>query len=484
MADFPRGTLAGAAMRDPTGQKTPQQRLRSIRLEPIQLRLAAWALLVLVLSACGPAATATAVPSTATPTEPVPTATPEATSEPTRPSGIISIWLDWGPAEMQALERIVDRYREMNPGVEFRISYHRPDVLRSDFESAVANGDELPTLLLGPASWGDALYGSGALRDLSGSLLPDQRQAIHPFAWAQVDRNGSVIGLPFELKGTVLYRNVRLVSASAQSVDDLVEAARAVRATGAAGAILDLGFDRSAPMIRTCKGELHTEKDVDPLTRPIGLCWLRLLNRLGQTGPVTFNSDDDLASFEEGQSAWMLGSTDRILELQEAIGEGNLEIDPWPIYQPTGEQLFGYVWTENGYFPAGVDDADFEATWSFAVYLLAPENQRLMGDAQGVRHLPVLQDVTLDDRLLAEARAILLSGLPLPDQRLIEDIKGGLSTAVRLTVGQGGDPELALELALGQIREARIPTPTPTSTPAPTVTPTPSLTPPPTPPPG
>jgi ABC-type glycerol-3-phosphate transport system substrate-binding protein len=471
-------------MRDPSERKTLIPQPRSIRFAPSRAVAAALSLVLLALSACSPAASATPTPSTATPVPPTPTATPTPTNEPTRPSGIVTIWLDWGPAEMQALERIVDNYREMNPGAEFQISYHPPQSLRTDFESTVADGDELPSLLLGPASWGDALYESGALRDVGGSLIPDQRRSVHPYAWKQVDRNGAVIGLPLELKGTVLYRNVRLASAPAQSVAELVEAARAVRATGAVGASFDLGFNQSAPMIRTCKGELRTESDVDPVARPIGLCWLRLLDRLGQAGPVTFNTDEDLTRFEEGQSAWMLESTDKILELQAAIGDSNLEIDPWPMYQPTGEQLFGYVWTENGYFPAAVDDADFEAAWSFAVYLLAPDNQRLMGDARGVRHLPVLQNATLDDRLLAEARAILLSGSPLPDQRLLEDIIGGLSTAVRLTVSQGGDPELALDLALGQIREARIPTPTPTATQAPTLTPTPSQTPLPTPPPG
>ncbi|MGA9531318.1 MAG: extracellular solute-binding protein [Anaerolineales bacterium] len=484
MAKSPRGTLAGAAMRDPIDRKTFAQRLQSIRPKPLRAGAVALAVVLLSLSACSPLASPTSVPGTATPTEPPPTSTATPTKEPVAPSGAISIWLDWGPAEMLALERIVDHYRGMNPGVEFRISYHRPESLRADFEAAIAAGDELPSLLLGPSSWGDALFETGGLRDVGGSLLPEQRQAIHPFAWSQVDRGEVVVGLPLGLNGTVLYRNVQLASVSAQSVGDLVEAANDARLTGAVGASLDLGFNQSAPMIRTCKGELHTEQDVDPVTRPIGLCWLRLLSRLGQAGPVTFNTDEDLVGFEDGKSAWLLESTDKILELQDAIGESNLEIDPWPIYQPTGEQLYGYVWTENGYFPTAVNDADFEATWSFAVYLLAPDNQRLLGDAQGVRHLPVLQSVTLDDQLLAEARAILLSGSPLPDQRLVADIVGGLSTAIRLSVGQGGDPELALELALGQIREARIPTPTPTFTPAPTITPTPSLTPPPTPPPG
>lgn len=471
-------------MRKPSERNAPTSPSWSRRLGPLATRLTAVALLAAVAASCAPVAPTTPIPPTATPTQPTTTPTAAPSREPTESAGVIDLWLDWGPAEMQALERIVDNYREMNPGVEFRISYHRPESLRPDFEAAVEAGEQQPSMFLGPASWGDDLFEAGAIRDVSGRLLSDQRQAVHPYAWTQVDRGNAVIGLPIELKGTVLYRNVELASSSAPSVAGLVDAAREARSVGAVGASFDFGFNQSGPMIRTCKGELRTELDVDPITKPIGLCWLRLLSRLGQAGPVTFNTDEDLTSFSDGQSAWLLDTTDRILELQGAIGEANLEIDPWPIYQPTGEQLYGYVWTDNAYFPTASDDVDFEATWSFALFLLAPENQRLLGDAQGVRHIPVLQNVTLDDRLLAEARATLLSGIPLPDQRLIEDIVGGLSTAVRLAVGQGGDPELALELALSKIREARIPTPTPTFTPAPTLTPTPSQTPLPTPPPG
>jgi ABC-type glycerol-3-phosphate transport system substrate-binding protein len=398
-------------------------------------------------------------------------------------AGTVTLWLDWGPDKLAALERILDSYREIHPGARFRVVFVPEEELESRF-AGLAETEPGPSLIIASSRVGPEWYEAGLLRSVSEVLPPDQEDAIHPVAWSQVEYGQEIIALPFELQGTVLIRNAELAPYAADTVEAMLEQAESLRAQGLDGASLDLGFERAAPLLRTCKGELESDESVDPILRPAGLCWLRLLNRMASAGSVTFNSLDDEALFQAGKSAWLLADSRLLGALAAELGEENLRVDLWPLYQATGESLAGYAWTENLYFPAATAEEDFEASWSLAIFLLAAENQRLLSEARGVQHIPVLSSVVLEDPLLQGARRGLEIGLPLPDFRPLQDIARELGTAVRLVAGQGGDPELALELSLDEIRKARIPTATPTRTPAPTLTATPSATPPPTPPPG
>lgn len=437
-------------------------------------------------AACAPAGPTTLSPGSPTPSptvqlSPIPSMVP---STPTPAfSGTVTIWLDWGLAEMRAMERRIEAYRQLHPNARFEVVYIRSEELRGEFEAALEAGSP-PSLLIGPSDWGDSLFEAGALRNVAESVLADQREALQPLAWAQVDRGDVVLGLPLELQGTLLYRNRSFIEAQPSTVAEFVEAGQMASRAGAIGEALDLGFSQSAPMLRTCRGEFTLEPGSDPIPRPAGLCWLRLLDRLGQAAPVVFGSQEDLQNFMIGRSAWLLESSEMLPELREAIGSENLAVNSWPLYEPTGENLTGYVWTENLYFPRQVDDEDFEAAFAFAVYLLAPDSQRSLAGGQDVQHIPVLREVELDDPQLAAARSAFESGVARPDMRRYERIANELNTAVRLVVAQGGEPELALELALQEIRQATAPTATPTPTTPPTVTSTPTETPFPTPPPG
>jgi ABC-type glycerol-3-phosphate transport system substrate-binding protein len=486
------GTLASAPMKTPAPPfSLPNLRAHdpSPALNPRSPALLGTLLVGLALSASLVGCAGRAAAPSATPagpaTAPPPTAIPATPSETaTAVPGKVSIWLEWSPAEMRALDGIIEEYREMHPGLAFEIVYQRPGTLKSSFELAVQNDEAVPSMLIGSSEWGSTWAEESLIRDVSAVVLPEHQEALHAVAWEQVERDGFVTGLPLELQGTVLYRNTSLAPEPAVSVDALLTAAEEARASGRFGASFDLGFRRAAPLLKTCKGELVADERVDPVGRPQGLCWLRLLNRLGTAGPVTIDSEEDLERFLAGQSMWLLDSTEEMLRIQEELGAGAMAVDPWPLYGSTGEPLAGYVWTENAYFPAAASDQDFEAAWSFAVHLLAAENQRLLSDTGGVRHLPVHREVAPSDALAGQALRVLLAGTPLPDQEAFGDIMRELETAIRLVVLQGGDPDLALDLALNEIREARIPTETPTRTPTATITPTPSRTPFPSPPPG
>ncbi|MFP3852913.1 MAG: extracellular solute-binding protein [Anaerolineales bacterium] len=404
------------------------------------------------------------------------------TSTPSIP-GTVTLWLDWNPDEMRALESLIEDYRDLHPGASFQIIYYPTDQLHAALETEPPQ-DEAPSLIFAPSAWGADLMEDGWIRDISHVIRPEQRQALHPFALSQVERSSAVIGLPLELHGTVLYRNRALAEEPATTVANMVQLSQQARLEAGQGSSFDLGYRIAAPMVSTCNGVIDPDPSVVPISQPAGLCWLRLLDRLGKAGPAVFDSDEDLELFLQGETMWLMESTSRMVQLQQALGEELLAVDSWPLYEPTGEPLEGAVWTENAYFPTWSSDQDFEAAWSFATFMLAPENQRFLSQARGVKHLPALTSVDLQEDAMQQAMRVLNAGVPLTSVLEDDRIRRELSTAIRLVVADGGDPELALGLALEEIRRARIPTPTPTRTPSPTLTPTPTDTPVPTPPPG
>ncbi len=443
-------------------------------------------LLLIALAFAGCGAPPTASPPAILPTEPpAATMTPSPTPlrSPTPSStlqGTVTIWLDWSPAELAGLQEAIQRFRQAHPRVEFELVYVPTNALRDTFEEAAAVGGG-PTLLFGPADWGPSLFLTDRIQDPSGSLLPGLRETLHPLAWSQVSYRGITVGLPLEFHGVVLYRNASLAPETPDSVEELVEQAAALRGGDLVGAALDFGFLFSGAQLSPCGSRFFDSAGQFILPGDEGICWLNLLRTLSGSGPSVFNTEEDLDFFLAGRSAWLIDTTHRLDAIRQALGESVAQIDPWPLYPPSGGVLTGYVWTENVYFNAASRGPDLEAAVAFATFLLLPDTQRLLSDAGGARHLPVLLDLEIDDLLLARALQVLRGGQPRPLALDLDAYRSPLLTAVRLVVGGGGEPELALQLAIQEILSGTgTPTPTASATRTPSATPTPSSTPTPT----
>ncbi len=437
-------------------------------------------LIALPLAGCG-------APPTASPPAVVPTESPAATMipSPTAPrsptpssslQGTVAIWLDWSPAELAGLQQAIQRFRQAHPRVEFELVYVPSDGLRPAFEEAAAVG-EGPTLLFGPAEWGPGLFLAERIQDPSGSLLPGLRETLHPLAWSQVSYRGITVGLPLEFHGVVLYRNASLAPETPDSVEELVEQAAALRGGDLVGAALDFGFLFSGAQLSPCESRFFDSAGQFILPGDEGICWLNLLRTLGGSGPSVFNSDEDLNFFLAGRSAWLIDTTHRLDAIRQALGNTVAQIDPWPLYPPSGGVLTGYVWSENVYFNAAARGPDLEAAVAFVTFLLLPDTQRLLSDPAGARHLPVALDLEIDDPLLARALQVVRGGQPRPLALDLDAYRSPLLTAVRLVVAGGGEPELALQLAVQEILSGTgTPTPTASATRTPSSTPTPTRT--------
>lgn len=445
-----------------------QRKSRPVRLT---ISLLGIPLLVFLASCAGgtepPQPTETSVPTTAPAHTSTSTSPATPTAQPGPPSGSVRLYFDWNPAEIQALEDLLDDFQRAHPGIEIRLTYIPESDLQARSRAAL-EGSDGPTLLIAPSTWGRELASLGLIRDIGESLSPEMIARVHPMAWSQVDAGERVIGLPVEMQGIVLYRNDAIIGDRPGSVDELVLAAQAARSNQVVGASLDFDLRNVLPFLHTCGGQVNPDPEQPPFTVQAGLCWLRLLNRLGRSGPPVFNGPEDLIAFSEGRSAMLIESSELLIQLRTELGEDNLQIDPWPVYPLSEEDLRGYVWTETIYFSASVSQADFEASWALATFLLAPESQQALASARDVAHQSVLTELPVDEPTSARLRGIFEAGVSLPPPGTLERIETPLQTAVRLVVGAGGDPQLALELALTEIANISPVQATPTPSPSPT----------------
>jgi ABC-type glycerol-3-phosphate transport system substrate-binding protein len=255
--------------------------------------------------------------------------------------------------------------------------------------------------------------------------------------------------------GNVLYRNRELAPIPAGTLEGLVEADQALRGTFNEGVAQDYGFITAAPFAAACGGQLMQDGSAPDLENPVVRCWLELLRDLAPAGPVVFNSDEDRALFEGGQAGWLIESTENFDQLSEALGEGVLTIDPWPVYQETGESLAGYVWTENAYFASNLKPEDFEAAWEFVGFLLSEDSQLALSNPNGAGHIPVHISAPALPGHVGQMLSALLEGTALPTVGPRPEYVEVLERAARAVSVLGTPVDLALQRAIAEL--AKVP---------------------------
>jgi ABC-type glycerol-3-phosphate transport system substrate-binding protein len=395
-------------------------------------------------------------------TELPPTQTASPTRSASRLRGSVRIWLDWTPKELRSLDALISSFMLRHPEVDFSIAYFPAD----EFRSALVEIPGLavkPTMIFGPAAWGPELYQEGISLDLAELTDAELEATIHPLAWQQVKHGEVVLGEPLEMLGVVLYRNRAVIAEPVATITEWIAASQALRDQGLVGSGLDYGFLFSTPLLSACGGTLFDASGAIALDRPEWTCWLIMLAELRQAGRINFNDDLDFEEFINGTTGWLIDGTWRAAELASALGGPDLVVDPWPSYLPTGEQLAGYVWTENAYLIAGASLQDREASWAFIRYLLTPEAQLMLSSPREAAHLPTLLGLALDDAIQAQMLASLSSGISLPLRADLEMYAEPIEAAVLAVAIQGSSPELALEVARTKIDLARAPEPTETA---------------------
>ena len=389
---------------------------------------------------------------TPTTTLPVPTArpvTPVPSEEPTAVSGLqgtVSVWVAWEADRVADLSALLQDFQAQHPSVKIRLTYVTPDELLQAYRAAVAAG-QAPSVLIGPSAWGAALQRDGLILDVGPRLLPTTREEIVERLWSQVTVGGSIIGLPVRARGIVLLRNRDLAPQPAADLASLLQQAEQTSVRFAAEPVFDLGFDFASAQLTPCGGTVLRTGGGLGFNQEVGLCWLTLLARFRQAGPLTFNTDSDRSTFLAGHSPWLIDTTDALPEIVSALGAESLSVDAWPVIEPGGEPLSGTVWSDNAYFTSGSSAADLEASWSFVNLLVSVEGQQRLAQAEGSWFLPVSRSVQPLDPLAATASSLLAGSTAMPLAANLDVYRIPLERAVSSVAAQAGDPAAALRRA-------------------------------------
>lgn len=377
-----------------------------------------------LLAACAPAATEAPAPAatqppaapaaTEAPAAPAATeapAAPAATEAPTAPAGLsgkITLWQAWKENEIASLNDVVAAFQAKNPDVTFDILYVPFDDLRGKFETAASTGGG-PTVLIGGADWGPALYDAALVADLTGMISDKTLSTISPAALGAVQYKDALIGLPQTTKGVVLFRNTSVIAEPATSLDDFIAKAKAATAGDVVGADFEYGFFFSAPILNGVGGKLMDDAGDPAFNDDKGLEWMNTLLKIKEAGiPMENYNDNDVNLFKTGKAGWVIDGTWNMAALAEAIGAENLAVDPW--FAP----LSGYTQTENIYLSANASGDDMDASAAFIEFFLSQEAQTLLADPTKAAHLPAVSGVEISDPLMMQASDALANGSAFP----------------------------------------------------------------------
>jgi maltose-binding protein MalE len=389
-----------------------------------------------VLSACKPAAV---VAPTEAPAAPVVVAT-EPPVETLK--GTVTIWQAWKEAEITSLNEVIAAFQAANPDVTFDVLYVPFDDLRGKFETAAATGGG-PSVLIGSADWGPALFDAELLADVTGLASTDFLATINPAALGATQYKGALIGLPQTIKGVILYRNKSIIAEPATDVDDFIAKATAATAGDVMGADFEYGLFFSAASLHAVGGALMTAEGDPAFNDAKGVEWMENLKKIKAAGiPMENNNDNDVNSFKAGKAGWIIDGTWNITALAEAIGADNLAIDPWPA------GLSGYAQTENIYLSANTTGDDQTASWAFMEYFLSAEAQSILA---GAGHIPATLGVEVSDPLLQQASAGMAAGTAFPVIPEMGAYWDPVNNALLSVINEGTDPAVALQAAFDAV---------------------------------
>ena len=406
---------------------------------------------LLAVFSCSSPQSLPVVARTGTPRRQAPAKGPASSAEAALPalSGTVTLWHSWSEGETPVLVQTIAEFQSRYPGVQFDVLYIPAEKLQARLESAASQGRS-PTLWFGPADWGPPLYDAGRVADLSDLVNNDLVQSLNQPAVGSVQYKNAIIGLPYTIRGVLLYRNRKLIPKAAATFDELVALAQSIAQGELLGADLERSFSFSGAHLDGIGGRLMDEHGAPAFDNAKGVAWIELLRSFEKAGPTEFLSDNDLEVFEAGKAGFIIDGTWNMKALSQALGAENLAIDPWPAYRDG--RLSGYVQSDVLFLSSKASGSEQAAALKFLEYFLSPPAQLRLTQ---IDHIPAASAVKVTDPLMLQAIAALAGGTTYPSLPQMAAYSAQMDAALKSALEEGTDPASALEVAAKAIRAAQ-----------------------------
>ena len=320
---------------------------------------------------------------------------------------VVSIWYSQDDDGLLALTEAIDIYGRLIPGAKIIITQIPYDDLFDRYLAAVNSGQG-PTILMGEGAWGPLLYEQGVIADLKDKTSYQITSYLNKAAGDTVSYRNCLIGLPYSIRGIVLYQNSSIIASNPENIIELISLSQTATQGRNIGAYLEREDIYAYPMMTACGGYLFNSEGFPAFNNAMGLCWIDLLRSFEEAGPTSFGSNDDYLKFREGRVGLIFEGTWRMNELYENL-EDNLKIIPWPEYK--NHRMSGYLWTENIYINPNANEDETQAALSFSEFLLTPEIQRIFAQAGKI---PSITNLGGENSLINQAMQNLSNATPYP----------------------------------------------------------------------
>jgi maltose-binding protein MalE len=392
----------------------------------------------LLLAACGGGNAPANEPAAEEPAAEEPAAEEPAAEEPMEEEPMepvtVTLWHALKDSETAGLNEIITTFQAEYPYVEFDVLFVPFDDLRNKYETAAATG-EGPDLLIGGDDWGPPMYNALLVADVSDVDASE----INSAALSVGQYQGAQVGLPYVLKGVVLYRNTAVQPDPAVDFADMAAKAEAANGDGVYGALLEIGAFFSYGHLYGLGGALMTPEGDPAFNTAEGVAWMEMLQTFVDLGADDWYNDNDVNLFKEGQVGWIIDGTWNLADLSASLGE-NLAIDAWPA------DMSGFVQTGMVYLNANSMGAELDAAKAFMGYLMTADAQAAFYAADDA-FIPSNVNVEVTDPLRLQALEAFGGGvgwIVIPEMGAYW---GPMETAILSYLREGVDPAEALTTA-------------------------------------
>ncbi len=346
----------------------------------------------------------------------------------------VTVWHSLKDTETEGFNTIMAAFQAEHPNVTFDVLFVPFDDLRNKYETAAATGGG-PDLLIGGDDWGPPLFDALLVADVSDVAVENINAAamnVGTYKEAQV-------GLPYVLKGVLLYRNTAVQAEAAADFDDLVAKAAAATVDDTFGALLEIGAFFSYGHLYAQGGALMTPAGDPAFNTAEGVAWLNQLAKFQEMGADSWYNDNDINLFKEGKVGWVIDGSWNLGDFSASLGD-DLAIDAWP----TG--LSGFVQTGMIYLNANSTGDNADTAKAFMGFLLSAEAQAAFYAADDA-FIPSNTTVEVTDPLRLQALDAFADGvgwIVLPEMGAYW---GPMETAILSVVNEGADPAAVLQAA-------------------------------------
>jgi len=289
-------------------------------------------------------------------------------------AGVVTLWHAYTGTEAEVLESAVDAFNSANEDVTVEVLSVSNDDLLNKYETAAASGSG-PEIILTSASDRIGQLADSQLIAPIDSLGIDTSKYL-PSAIDGVTYEGSLYGVPLNIKSVALFYNKTMVDEPAKTLDELV-----AHAADGKAVTVNNSFYHGFWGVQAFGGQLFDDNRHATLDDGGFAGWLEWLkdnqNKPGMTIDPDYGKLNSL--FREGQAAYYVDGPWALGDMQKALGTENVGIAPLPAGPkgPSGP----FLGTECILFNAVASDEALALAARYAEYHASAQVQKMFADA-------------------------------------------------------------------------------------------------------